>query len=419
MPNRNFTRMKYSIKKAVQKEKKLKFLLKKYCKRNFLVHWVLKIIKNVIEFPFLLVWILIRFWGTCFLPIEVNNGLIFGMRTFFRDLFIQQRNLKLAIKRFKLIMELHIKGRERFASFGEKNPDKVFFVIRPYYFTEENEIYTSVSNLLFQFYRMLQHLSYAVENNWIPVVDWVHYGKFAHQEDYPVHGTTDCWAYFWKQPSAYTLDEVYQSKNVILSDQNTRDYGFIPPTSIKAPFLPYATRIAQLCPKYTSLIEFNNDTLQYINQKEKEVFGAISRNRILGVSIRAMSYGAYSVQNHPRQPSVEELIDKIASKMDEWDMDACYFACESEIVVNRLKEAFDDKIVTLPRLRYKKKTSVGDTSLYEPGQKYQTNLDYLTEMVLLSRCACLLAGMSGGVRMAIAWNGGQFKHMEFFEKGLW
>lgn len=415
----NRRRINYQLHLYIGKMKYLRTMLKNMCKKNFLLHWVLKIIKNVLQFPFLFVATMIRAIGAFLFPLEVNNGIVYGLRTFFRDILYDQRSTKLAWKRLELIMELHTKGRERFASFGENNPDKTFFVVRPYYFTEENEIYTSVSNLLFQFYRMLQHISYAMENHWIPVVDWVNYGKFAHQEDYPIHGTTDCWAYFWNQPSPYTLDEVYQSKNVILSDQNTRDYGIIPPTAIKSPFLPYAKRLVATCPKYASLISFNDETMAYINEKEKALFKNLSRSRILGVSIRAMSYGTYAVQNHPRQPSIDELIEKISEKMAEWEMEAIYFACESDIVVNKLKEFFIDKLIALPRLRYEKETSVGDTSLYEQGQKYQTNLDYLTEMVLLSRCGSLLAGMSGGVRMAVIWNGGNYKHMEFFEKGLW
>ena len=104
------------------------------------------------------------------------------------------------------------------------------------------------NDLLFHYYRNLQHLSHAIDNGWIPVVDWQNYGPFPHGEDFPVNGTTNCWEYFWNQPSEYTLDEVYKSKNVILSSQNTEFYGSIPSVALTPPFSEYVDDLIACCP---------------------------------------------------------------------------------------------------------------------------------------------------------------------------
>lgn len=391
-------------------------------KENPLIKLILKIlfvILQVILLPIklLLIWLL---------PSGLYNGLKFMIKQFFRDIFTNSCSLGLAFKRVRLSVKLFVDGRERFCSFGKENPDKTFYVLRPYYYLVRNELTTNVSNLMFHYYRNLQHLSYAVEKGWIPVVDWQNYGPFSHGEDYPVNGTTNCWEYYWNQPSEYSLEEVYRSKNVILSVQNTRDNQFVPTCSFKPPLQNQAEQLARKCPKYNRLITFNAYTEEYIDDWQTKLFPGGAK--ILGVGIRGTSYGVdestLNPQGHPIQPELDRLLISIENAMREWEMDYVFIACELEQVIERVREAFAGRVIYLPRLRYTSSPKRGDVEkgldpLYLPGQKYQSNLDYVTEMALLSRCDSLLAAMSSGVRAAIIWNAGRYERMRIMENGLW
>lgn len=353
----------------------------------------------------------------------------FLFNQFVRDITQTHIGLKIAWKRVKLCYELFTKGAEKKVSFGEKNPDKTFYVLRPYYFMTRNELTQNISNLLMNYYRNLQSLAYAIENGWIPVIDWENYGPFSHQEDYEILGTKNCWEYYWNQPSEYTLEEVYQSKNVILSEQNTRDNKFVPSAFFSTKLQEQAEDYALRCPKYDQYITLNEYTEKYILEKQVETFPEDSR--ILGVAVRGTSYGVESTQRgmakadgHPKQPSVNKLIEEIRRTMEEWKMDYVYITCESQPLIEMVKNSLGDKVLVLERDRYVVPPKRGDVEknldpLYVPGKKYQTNLDYLTEMVLLSRCNSLLAAMSSGTRAAIIWNAGQYEHMEIIENGLW
>lgn len=355
-------------------------------------------------------------------PSVVYGNLKYATKQFYNDICKNGKSVKIALIRIKLFFELIILGREKLVSFGEKNPDKVFFVIRPYYFLEKNELATSVSNLLFHYYRNLQHLSYAMEQGWIPVVDWENYGPLPHQEGFAIHGTKNSWEYYWEQPSKYSLKEVYESKNVILSIRNTRDYGYIPSASIKPPFNSYIKNLIRTCPKYNNKITFNKYTNKFIDDWQEKLFP--KGEKILGVSIRGASYGVKNVSGHPKQPNIDELITTIRNILNDWKMNKIFFACESQSVVDKIKEEFGKQVIILPRLRYVHipgEIIEGEVynPLYEEGHKYYSNLEYLTEMVLLSRCDSLLAGMSSGIRMVAIWNGGKFENIKIFEKGLW
>lgn len=351
------------------------------------------------------------------LPQKTLGHARYIVKLFVTDKAVRKMSTSRAIKRSKLCLELFTKGAEKRVRFGDKNPEITFFVIRPYYFNELNELITTRSNLLYHYYRNLQHLSYAVEKGWVPVVDWQNYGPLPHQEDYPIHGTMNGWEYFWDQPSKYTLEEVYQSKNVILSDQNTVSYGYIPPVAITAPFMSYAKRLADNCPKYDSLIHFNRPTEEYIEEYQRSLFPV--NGKILGVSVRGVSYGAKDIPGHPKQPKVTELITTVEKVMEEWKMDYIFFTCEYAPTVEAMQKAFGDKMIFMPRSRYEDLPTKDANPLYEPGRRYQTNLEYVTEMALLSRCNSLLAGMSGGVRAAIIWNGNQYEHMKIFDNGMY
>lgn len=384
----------------------------------------LKLLTFILTYPVVIVCDLIvsivKLIMVWFLPSQLYGDLHYTFQLFVKDLTEDHKPIKLALKRTLLCLELFTKGAEKTRSFGKKNPDKTFFVIRPYYFDKPNELYPSDSHLMFHYYRNLQHLSKAVNHGWIPVVDWQNYGKLAHAEDFPINGTTNSWEYFWTQPSEYSLEEVYQSKNVILSSQNSVSYGYIPSMLLQPPFAEYAKLLAEKCPRYDSLITLNEPTAKYIDEKMSILFP--KGKRIMGVSIRATSYGVQHISRHPRQPTLDDVIDTVVEKAAEWNMDYVFFACEAEAAVEKMKSRFGDRLITLPRMRYKEMPKIGENPLYAPGQKYQTNLDYLTEMVLLSRCTSLIAGISGGVRMAIIWNADKaekYEHIHIFETGLW
>ncbi len=382
------------------------------------IFWILcKVILFPITLTLSLLWALLKVIAIWVLPDNFYFDLRYALKYFIDDISKRHLGFKLSTKRLKLSLKLFIYGREKWVSFGDKNPDKTFFVLRPYYYMEQNEFMTSASNLLFHYYRNLQHLSYAIQNGWIPVVDWQNYGPFAHGEDYPINGTTNCWEYFWNQPSEYTLEEVYQSKNVILSSRNSVDYGLMPSNAITPPFKNYAQGLAELCPKYDSLITLNDFTKEYIDRQQAQLFS--SDERVLGISVRGVSYGIKNLANHPKQPKIEALMKRIDKVLEEWKIDKIYFACELDTLVQIMKDKYGEKLVSLPRLRYNVQPTAEDNPLYVPGQRYQTNLDYLTEMVLLSRCTCLMGGMSSGLRAAIIWNAGVYEQIDIFDNGMY
>lgn len=358
------------------------------------------------------------------LPYKTYNDIKFIAKQFYLDIAVLKNvGLKKALKRAVLLYELFTKGYEKRINPGTENPDLTFYVIRPYYFLKPNElILSNVANLLTQYYYCLQKLSYAIEKGYIPIVDWENYGKLPHSENYPVNGTNNSWEYYWDQPSKYSLKEVYNSKNVILSTQNIGQFGYIPNCAMKPPFNSYAKNIIKNCPQYAKYIPLNKNTKKYVDEKYNLLFP--KNEKVLGVIIRGSSYGKKGTQfsSHPMQIGTKELIKEIKKALKSWEYKYLFFVNEVQELVDLIRDEFGEKVIILPRMRDSINRPTDGSVLnpmYEDGQRYQTNLDYVTEIALLAKCDSLIGSMSSGTRTALIWNDQKYEHVYIFEKGLW
>ena len=144
---------------------------------------------------------------------------------------------------------------------------------------------------------------------------------------------------------------------------------------------------------------------------------------MLGVVYRSTSYGSEETANHshPVQPQLKALIKRAKKALIDQEMDYIYFVNEEEKNVECMREAFGEQLIVLPRRRY---TYYGFSEenpnpLYQLGERYNTNISYLTEIAWLSKCNGILGAMSSGTRAAIIWNQGQYDYMEIIDLGLW
>jgi hypothetical protein len=94
-------------------------------------------------------------------------------------------------------------------SFGHKNPNIFFFVIK------RSPGAGFFSNLFF----VLCNIKIANDKNYIPIIDMENFTTW-YNEKKPIQKEFNAWNYYFEKINKYTLKEVYQSKNVIFSDNN-------------------------------------------------------------------------------------------------------------------------------------------------------------------------------------------------------
>ena len=306
--------------------------------------------------------------------------------------------------------------REKKRCFGMLNPDKTFYVIR---FDKDR------FGLMTIWKFVLAHIDYARKMDYIPIVDLKNYYSLMIQNVDSI-GKQNAWEYYFEQPDTggYTLEEIYKSKNVILALKNVK--------------LSEDVRLVEF-PMNDKEFQYWYDVSRYIPVKKEVELAALKLKeelfpkgkKILGVSIR-FEYSFLQeihhkvVNNHPIQPEIEEIINDVKKCMDMWECDYCFLAVDDEEKLNILKENLREKCIYMTRWRRNywkdKRLGIDERSYYydEPFRYAVSDrgIAYLTELLLLAQCDCLLAGKSSGNVFAYLKNEKKYEHVSIYEKGM-
>lgn len=293
------------------------------------------------------------------------------------------------------------KWREHKKSYGSENGDKVFYVVR------RAEAKVGLFSLVLTSLGQIQH---AVEKGYIPVVDMHNYDKFYRGSNVE---TSNMWEYYFEQPCGYSMEKICKSKNVVLGNGIISDSLRYPGDDLAYDDekLSYWKAIAR---KYLILkkeIAIEADNLA------KEMFG---KDKMLGVLARGTDYINAKPLNHPIQPMPEQLMEKIDHVLDERKCDRIYLATEDKIFFERFKSRYGDKIIAMNVERHisKGNENINDLRRAQHKDDYTMAREYLINILLLSKCNCLVAGNTSGSIGALLLNK-EYEYKYIFNLGVY
>lgn len=283
--------------------------------------------------------------------------------------------------------------------FGDKNPNITFYVLsRP----------IRVRNgLMANLYCFLEQLQIVENNNYVPVVDMKNYpNQYLAIDDV---GKINSWEYYYEQLSDYSLDEVYQSRNVILGYDcfnYLEDFEKV-------------YDIDELSRLYKKYIKVNTDMEIYFDKTYDELFS--KGKKILGVLYRGTDMVALKLKKHAIQPTVQQMIDKIHEILDQEKYDYIYVCTEDKNALERIELEFGDCIKYVNQYRYEitDNTWLADITVDRENDRFLRGRDYLTAMLILSKCDRMVAGLCSGSICSLIMNNKKYKKYEFLEYGIY
>ena len=246
-------------------------------------------------------------------------------------------------------------------SFGKKNENKIFYVIKR---TPGAGLF---SNLTF----VLNHLKIAEKYSFIPVIDMQNFPTI-YNEDNKINGTLNSWNYYFKSVSKYSLKEVYKSKNVIF----TNDY--FSKGMLASYEMSNKKEFKKIIKKY---IFVKPDIQKEINFYKKKYFK--NHNKILGVHFRGTTYKkarghTFPIPKKMMKKNIDYLINKFGySKIFVVTEELKYlkylkkYYKEKLIFINVFRELYQDAFLQYPR----------------PNHRYKLGKEILIEALLLSYCS--------------------------------
>ena len=303
-------------------------------------------------------------------------------------------------KYIKIILKLYrpyfcYKWRQRkIKTSGNENSDKVFFVIR------RASRYTGIfSNYLV----FLGWINYAEQKGWIPVIDMM---TLPNVYLYPDQvGKVNSWEFFFKQPLCegrrYSIEEVYKSKNVILS--NAVKIPYMPADNIK--FLEDYNKINFWNNLHNKYLEFSDDTNQFINLQCNNLFN--KRAKFLGVHCRGTGYRLLTstkknAVGNPMQPSIDKMIEEANKLKNIYECDGLFLATEDIDYFNAFNKFFGNDLFTVDT-EYIDANSIDLTK--NTDTDYTTNrlddkrlrgLEYIAAMIAYGKCHYSVSGINSG-----------------------
>ena len=155
---------------------------------------------------------------------------------------------------------------------------------------------------------------------------------------------------------------------------------------------------------YRRFIRFNQETLSYIEDEIKTVGDP---SRMLGVLIRGTDYIKLRPEGHPVQPKPEEIMEQVKSFFQSGKYHAVYVATEEKKLYDMVGSAIGMQNIRENRRQYydvfheKNLEVIGKVHFDRENDNYWKGLEYISSLIILSRCQTLIAGNCGGTLFAV------------------
>ncbi len=260
-------------------------------------------------------------------------------------------------------------------SFGDKNPDKTFYVIWRDYLG---------SGFFSNFTQVVSHIQMAKNLGMIPVVDYQNF-KTLYNEKEPINCTQNAWEYYFKQLSNYSLEEVYQSKRVFFCNGE-------PPSN--AAFSELPKEYNEVFDNHDMYKKFLNENIELQDAVKNELkkYDHFFNQRILGVHFRGKELNV--AQLHAFGPTVEQMFRYTDEILEKYKIEKIFLVTEEKDYFDLFVQRYGNKVLSSDALRVSK-VNAYNLKNYRPQHRYLLGMDALVDAILLSKCTGLLWGMSG------------------------
>lgn len=292
-------------------------------------------------------------------------------------------------------------------SFGEKNIEKIFYIIRPR--TDCTE------GLMSLFMNVSKNIFYALENDYIPVIDFKNY-RTQYSDKY--YEGINVWETFFTQPTEFSLDEVYASKNVILSGLEIQWYH---PSLFVKDYSDMALR--KLHDFIFSKVGFSENIIEFVDSEMKKL--NINLSKTLAVYLRGTDYTSLKPAGHPVQPTVRQAVEVIDRFLLEYDIDHIFLVTEDGKIYSEIKHIYKDQCVIVSYDKfienYSGKDYIShDKSVNELSESpYERGRNYLAKLIILSNCSYFVGGDTMGSWAACTFSEKSFREKFIFDLGIY
>ncbi len=320
------------------------------------------------------------------------------------------KNKKLNGRFYKILNSLNMfcfhykRGSER-KKFGQQNPDKTFYIIRP------NGIQAGLMSL---YWKAIEDCDYALGKGYYPIIDMKNY-----KTQYYLGKNENIWDIFFLQPTSYSLEEVYKSKNVIVQGEfETKEVKEIKERKDNIGIYKYKydensnKRKRMFIKKYLDI----NDNIKNMAEEYGKDICSLS---CIGVFLRGTDYTNIKPKNHYIQPEIEAVIEKIDEFLEKYKVDKIFLVTEDFAIKEKFTKYYKKKMYPDIGKTIKNYDNRDFLFQYIPEKEKIDNAKlYLVKLLLLAKCDYFITSITNGSIFSLAYSEG-FKDCFIFNLGVY
>jgi len=271
--------------------------------------------------------------------------------------------------------------------FGDKNPDKIFFVIR------QEGMGRGLCSLLSG---IICYLDFADRCGFIPVVDLDNFKTEYNEQEY-IGGTKNAFEYYFLPVTNVKLDEVYSSKCVVLSSNDyPKGYDF----TIK--------NIYGLFKTFEKYIKIRPEI-----ERLAKIPTSPSGDKVLGVHFRGQEMR--TTAGHWFPPSNKQMFKAIDIMLQRGSFNSIFVCTEDKQLLNILDRKYPGMVVSNNHYR----TQSVNAYKINPrkNHKYLLGREILIDMLCLAKCDALISCSSNVAWMSRFINNNHYSATIFINNG--
>lgn len=260
-------------------------------------------------------------------------------------------------------------------SFGDLNEDKIFYVIKR---TPGTGMF---SNITF----ILNHLKICKKFNFLPIIDMENFHTIYNERN-DIRDNKNAWNYYFKSLNKFTLNEVYKSKNVLITDNKFFHF-----------FSYNIDKDLELSKLLRDQIIIN----KYLQKSYSKILKKFNNKNILGIHFRGTSYKRSA--GHPLPATKKQMYNITKNIFEKNHIDKIFLVTEEQNYLDFFIKKFGDKVIYL-NSSYRSNTNDAFKIYPRNLHRYKLGREAVLEAMLLSSCKHFVYLCSNISSAAIGFN---------------
>ena len=308
------------------------------------------------------------------------------LKTLFIKFILKSRKRLFLVKKNLIFKSLINKPNYKILSFGSKNKNKIFYVIKRFggggFF----------SNFLF----VLNHLIIADKFKFIPVVDMENFTNF-YTEKKIINGNKNVWEFFFEKVSKYNLKEVYNSQNVILTD----DLFY---NEMSTNYRQNSKNLFKVYKKYIKIKPFVKKTVESFIKKN------FLNNKVLAVHWRGTDHKV--LPKHPLPPTKKQIFKKVDTLINKNKYNKIFLVTEDKKNFEDFVKYYGNKVCYYKSFRTNKTKDFDNFN--RKNHKFNLARESLVEVMILSKLDIIVCSKSNISEIGVFMSNKKFKVHEIY-----